>query len=468
MRHNTVMSTHPRQPGLSEQVAQCAQCVRAVAQGQSLATVMPQVPAGLRPGVQALTFRVMRQWGIARAVVALLAPRKPDPATAALLQTGVVLLLDALAAEDGVPLEPSTPRYAVHTVVDQVVEAAKSSRSLRSKAGFINGCLRSLMREARDFREKALQGTHNRTEARFNHQSWWVDRLKKDHPEDWERVLEADLRSAPMTIRVNRRQHSREAYQAALLDQGLESVPFGDDGLVLTHAVPVDRLPHFRSGACSVQDAAAQLAAPLLLNGLPVQDRPLRVLDACAAPGGKTAHLLELADLSLLALDVDPARCDRIGENLERLSLKADIRAADAARPDSWWDGQLFDAILLDAPCSASGIARRHPDVLWLRRGADIAALAAIQTQLLDTLWPLLRPGGRMVYATCSVFRMEGEDQARAFLERHNDARRIPAPGHLLPGKASDQGLMNDNSQSVYDGFFYAGFEKRSDGAALA
>jgi len=220
-------------------------------------------------------------------------------------------------------------------------------------------------------------------------------------------------------------------------------------------------LPGFAEGDVSVQDAAAQRAAPLLIGaGLP---RGARVLDACAAPGGKTAHLLELADLEVTALDSDPKRLTRVTETLQRLGLHARTVAADAGEPASWWDGTPFDAILLDAPCSASGIVRRHPDVRWLRRAADIAALTAIQARLLAALWPLLTPGGRLLYCTCSVFKAEGEHQIDAFLQRNPGARLAahPAsPGHLLPLADNGNDRPPPGPSPVADGFFYALIEK--------
>ena len=209
--------------------------------------------------------------------------------------------------------------------------------------------------------------------------------------------------------------------------------------------MPVQDIPGFTDGLVSVQDAGAQLAAPLLLQGLASQ-RPLEVLDACAAPGGKTAHLLEQGGVRVTALDIDAQRCERIEANLQRLGLSAKVLAADAGEPARWWDGAFFDAILLDAPCTASGIVRRHPDVRWLRRESDVDQLATVQARLLNTLWPLLRPGGRLLYCTCSVFKAEGQDQIDAFLQRHGDAAPLAAPrspGHLLP--------LPDNG----DGFFY-------------
>jgi 16S rRNA (cytosine967-C5)-methyltransferase len=205
------------------------------------------------------------------------------------------------------------------------------------------------------------------------------------------------------------------------------------------------------------------MAAPLLLQGLPVpQGRRLRILDACAAPGGKTAHLLELCDAQVTALDVDPVRCERIGQTLARLGLRAQVVVADAGQPPAWWDGAPFDAILLDAPCTASGIVRRHPDVRWLRRESDIAALAVTQARLLAALWPLLAPGGRLLYCTCSVFRAEGEQQVAAFVARHKEALLLPSPGHLLPMPSANTGGLPDNLASEHDGFFYALLEKHS------
>jgi 16S rRNA (cytosine967-C5)-methyltransferase len=243
--------------------------------------------------------------------------------------------------------------------------------------------------------------------------------------------------------------------------------PLAQAAVVLAQPAPVEALPGYAQGWFAVQDTAAQMAAPLLLDGL---SGPLRVLDACAAPGGKTAHLLvhaQTAGLSIevLALEVDAARARRIHENLARLHSGANVqvRVADAAAVPQWWDGEPFDAILLDAPCTASGIVRRHPDVRWLRRETDVAALVATQQAFLEALWPLLRPGGRMVYCTCSVFRAEGQAQVQAFLQRHTDARQGAAPGHLLPQTGRTPGCMTDNPPGGNDGFFYARLDKVSD-----
>lgn len=438
---------------LAEQLAAVARAVAAVRQGRSLADVLPGIDARLRPGVQALTFLTLRHGGETQALLALLARRAPPAPVAALLEAALALLIDAGAG------------YAPHTVVDQAVRALGALRA-PGLAGFVNACLRRFLRE----RDALLARAHADPVGRWNHPAWWVQRLKRDHPDHWAAALAADGEPAPLVLRVNRRRVSRDAYRERLAAQGWVADPIGDDGLVLAEAVPVERLPGWADGDVAVQDGAAQLAAPLLLGeGLPAG---ARVLDACAAPGGKTAHLLERADLTLWALDADPRRCERIHETLRRLRLPtpgAEVRvlAADAGTPADWWDGRPFDAILLDAPCSASGIVRRHPDVRWLRRGDDIARLAATQRRLLDALWPLLAPGGRLLYATCSVFRAEGADVVAAFRAAHPEAQALPAPGHLLPGgivadpSPVAQAIVSahaigDNARRGMDGFFYA------------
>ncbi|WP_371130276.1 16S rRNA (cytosine(967)-C(5))-methyltransferase RsmB [Hydrogenophaga sp.] len=445
-------------PSLAAQLRHTARCVLAVEQGRSLSDVMPQVNAELRPGVQALTFHVLRHLGTARALVGKLVQRKPEPAVMALLSSAVALLLDgpSAVAADGMPVtQPVGPHYEPHTVVNQAVDAARQDRSTQRQAAFVNACLRRFLRE----RKALLHSVAQLPVARWNHPVWWIERLQRDHPEHWAAILEANNQPGPMTLRVNRRKTTRARYQQALQAVGVASTPVGSDGLVLDVPQPVERLPGFAQGHVSVQDAAAQMAAMLLLNGRAWAPTD-RVLDACAAPGGKTAHLLERADLDLLALDVDERRCERVHDNLQRLGLQAEVRCADAARPAKWWDGRAFDAILLDAPCTASGIVRRHPDVRWLRRASDVDPLVAIQHTLLEALWPLLKPGGRLVYCTCSVFRAEGAHQVSAFLERHTDAVSRPSAGHLLPGLAAPLGEFNDNPPGEYDGFYYARIDK--------
>jgi 16S rRNA (cytosine967-C5)-methyltransferase len=343
--------------------------------------------------------------------------------------------------------------YDSFTLVNQAVEAAKRSPHMRGQAAFLNACLRRFLRE----RAHLLATTDQDAVALWNHPLWWIARLQKEYPTQWQAMLLADNQQAPMVLRVNTRQVSVVQYQKALAEVGLAAHRVGLAGLSLARACSVQQLPGFAKGWVSVQDGAAQLAAPLLLDGWAL--RPgLKVLDACAAPGGKSAHLLELAQCELTALDVDALRCERVVQTLARLGLTARVCVADAAQVSTWWDGALFDAILLDAPCSASGIVRRHPDVRWLRRAADVAQLAAIQERLLARLWPLVKPGGRLLYVTCSVFKAEGEDQINAFLARHPQAHLRPS-APLLATQGADRPVV-DNSPGDYDRFYYALLEK--------
>lgn len=436
---------------LSDQLAATARTLMAVEQGRSLTDALAKVPARLRPGAQALAFHALRHWGEAGALIALLAERPPEGAARALLGLALTLLLPQAAGGNA--------SYAAHTVVDQSVQALEQLRLPQGLAGFVNACLRRYLREQEALLAEAAQDA----QARWNHPFWWVQRVRRDHPQHWQAILAANNQPAPMVLRVNRRRVARDGYLEQLRAQGLRAEPVGMDGIELAQAVAVERLPGWEQGHCSVQDHAAQLAAPLLLDGAGLPPGG-RVLDACAAPGGKTAHLLECAELELTALDVDPQRCERIRDNLQRLGLQADVLAADAAETARWWDGRAFDAILLDAPCTASGIVRRHPDVRWLRRPGDIAQLAAQQLRLLEALWPTLRAGGRMLYCTCSIFKAEGEQQIKAFLQRHPDAQLLPSPGHLMPGEpaaALPGGIAGLDNQGGMDGFFYALLFKR-------
>lgn len=414
--------------------------------GASGTAALERLDAGLRPGVQALVFHVLRALGRAQALRRLLAPRPPPPAVDALLCTALALGWQAQDAP-----------YEVFTLVNQTVEAAKRSAGTRAQAAFINACLRRFLRE----REALVAATNADPVAVWNHPAWWIERLKKDHPSNWQRILQANNRPAPMTLRVNARQSDVAAYLQTLAHAQIPAQAAGPHGVTLARPMPVQEIPGFLQGQVSVQDAAAQMAAPLLLQGL-AHVAGLRILDACAAPGGKTAHLLEIADCDVTALDIDPQRCERIGQTLARLGLHAHVLAADAGQPDAWWDGRPFDAILLDAPCTASGIVRRHPDVRWLRRESDVAQLAAIQARLLATLWPLLKPGGRLLYCTCSVFRAEGDGQIQTFLAHNTQARLLPSPGHLMPYFGFGGDTVPDNRDSDHDGFYYALLEKRA------
>jgi 16S rRNA (cytosine967-C5)-methyltransferase len=455
-RYDRPVRTAPSPP-LSRLLLSTADAVAAVRAGRSLTDALARVPAELRPGTQALAFRVLRALGAALVVRQALAPKTPPPVVDALLLSALALMWPG---DDPAP-------YAEHTLVDQAVAAARDRAP--AAAGFVNAVLRRFTRE----REAQVAAARHAPLAAFNHPLWWIERVKQDWPRQWQAILETSQRHPPMTLRVNARRCSGAAYQQRLAASGraalrLEDPVFAGQALVLADPCPVGELPGFAEGDVSVQDAAAQRAAALLLGDVPSSGasgdagptRPplragARVLDACAAPGGKTAQLLERADLDLLALDSDPQRLLRVQETLQRLHLRAELKCADARDPARWWDGRPFDAVLLDAPCTASGIVRRHPDVRWLRRPDDVVALSRVQGELLEALWPLVAPGGRLLYATCSVFRAEGADRIEAFLQRHA-ARGVsldPAsPGHLLP--------LADNGRSSgappEDGFFYA------------
>ncbi len=427
-----------------------ADAVAAVRAGRSLTEALSALPLERRAGAQALAFAVLRSWGAAQAARRALAPRAPAAWIDALLTSALALAW------------PHAERsYADHTLVDQAVQAARARSP--AAAGFVNAVLRRFLRE----RAQIVQAVSSQPEGRWNHPRWWIDRLRTDWPSHWQALLAVAQQHPPMTLRVNARRLTGVQWLRALEASGrsgrvLDDPALGGQAVVLDAPCPVQDLPGFSQGWVSVQDAAAQRAAPLLLQA---PDRPRlragsRVLDACAAPGGKTAHLLELADLEVWALDRDASRLARVQHTLERLGLQARCLAADAGDPSAWWDGRPFDAILLDAPCSGSGVGRRHPDIRWLRRPGDLVTLAREQDRLLDSLWPLLEPGGRLLYATCSVFRTEGADRIDAFLQRPMaaDATLDPAsPGHLLglPDNA-DTSVAGQPAAAGADGFYYA------------
>jgi len=345
-------------------------------------------------------------------------------------------------------LHTSAPPYAV---VDGAVRAtARMGRS--SARGFTNAVLRGFLRR----REDVLAEVADDPEARFSYPLWWIERVRGEYPECYEAILDAGNARPPLALRVNRHAMARDEYLAVLAAQGIEAQPIGDAGVIVTRARPVAELPGYAHGVFSVQDAGAQLAAPLL--GL---KDGMRVLDACAAPGGKTTHLAELARIELVAVDVEAERLERVAQNLARLGLTARLAVADAANTSAWWDGQRFDRILIDVPCTASGVVRRHPDIKWLRRESDIAAFAAQQRRLLDALWPCLARGGKMLYATCSIFGEENEHQVAAFVESRADVRREAI---VLSGAHGEGGQLlpvGPRAEHNHDGFFYALLQKR-------
>jgi 16S rRNA (cytosine967-C5)-methyltransferase len=368
--------------------------------------------------------------------------KKRDSVINALLAVGLFQLYDT--------------RIPDHAAVSQTVEAARQLRRPKL-AGLLNACMRRFGRE--NIAEQAVADE----QARWNHPQWLLETLRKDWPADYEAILEANDSRAPMWLRVNSARQSAAAYLARLADDDktaelLEGIP---DAVRLTEPCSVEELPGFMDGDASVQDAAAQIPARWLMA-----DRPMRVLDACAAPGGKSGHLLELggAGFELTAIDSDARRIERVRENHARIGLDATIVVADASKPREWWDGRPFDAVLLDAPCSATGVIRRHPDIKLLRRASDIDDLSALQGAVLSALWQVLAPGGRLLYVTCSVLAMENDGVVQGFLETNDDAvedsvlpnnnirdlmRRKACGYQVLPGTA---GL---------DGFYYACLVKK-------
>lgn len=327
-------------------------------------------------------------------------------------------------------------RAPAHAVVHNAVTAAGEGW----RRGLANAVLRNFQRRRAELEKLADE----QPRARWSHPDWWIAKLQAEHPAHWEGILEASQQHPPFTLRVNCRHGDVASYLQRLAEAGLPARQTGPDAITLDKAVPVHTLPGFDVGDVSVQDAGAQWAARLL-DAQPGE----RILDACAAPGGKTGHVLERADVILTAVDADVARLARVEENLNRLQRSATLIQGDAAQPETWWDGRPFDRILADVPCSASGVVRRNPDIKWLRRPDDIAQFAAQQVVMLEALWRLLAPGGTLLYATCSVFNEENDGQVRAFLARHaGDAERCP-----LPEPLSDGSLL---PAAEHDGFFYA------------
>lgn len=349
------------------------------------------------------------------------------------------LLLAAL----GELLEDREPAAAViHASVD-------ATRALQQPhlTRLVNGVLRGWQREGQRI-ESALP--HD-PPIRFGYPDWIIDALRRDWPQDWQRILEFGNTPPPLWLRVNRHRSDRQTLAACLTEAGhsVELPPQFPDALRLEHSARITELPGFAEGLFSIQDAGAQAAVELL----ELEDGQ-RILDACAAPGGKAAHVLERARVALTALELDPERAVRIGHGFTRLGLRGTTIVGDATQPDAWWDGTPFDRILIDAPCSATGVLRRHPEIRWLRRPTDIDANVALQRAMLDALWPLLAPGGLLVYASCSILHAENRDPMESFLDRHADAVPVDAaPAEAVRCGAGSQILPGSLDR---DGFFYA------------
>ena len=420
---------------------------------ERLTGAAPGLPAASVRAVRDMAYGTMRRYGLLRWVAGRLNSKRPLPLLGALQVAGLAQLLDG--------------RRAPAVVIDQAVAAAHrlpDGLGNRFSAGFVNATLRRFERE----RDRLFEAADRDPEARHGHPAWWIERVRAACPDDWAGVLARSLTHAPLTMRVNRRRGSVAEASARLSVAGIAHRRVGEEALVLDDALPVERIPGVADGALTVQDVGAQLAAQIL--------RPAageRILDACAAPGGKTTHLLQRADCAVLALDVDARRIGRIGENLAREGLPqqpdwppagwgACVRVADAADPSAWWDGQPFDRILLDAPCSASGIVRRHPDVPWHRQRRDLATFAERQRVLLEALWPLLKPGGTLLYVTCSIFPEEGEGVISAFCSQRADLVRQAVTASWSDGQQGvAQLLPSDTAAREHDGFFYALLSKQ-------
>jgi len=426
--------------------AEAAKAIDAVVtDGRSLDAVLAETGAGISPAdrslVRMLCYGTLRYHWRLRAQLRQLVDRplqSRDSVIESLLAVGLFQLSDT--------------RVPDHAAVSTTVEAAKFLRRPKYK-GLINAVLRNYLRQDMQNQQPADD------ESRFNHPAWLIRRLQADWPEHWQQILAANNDRAPMWLRVNHRHMTAAHYIREFVPEGHE-LQGVDQAVRLAQPLPVEELPGFSDGQVSVQDAAAQLAAPWLLAG-----GGQRILDACAAPGGKTGHLLELMapDAALTAIDKDPSRLQSVEQNLARLQLAATVMAGDASNTKDWWDGEPFERILLDAPCSASGVIRRHPDIKLLRRETDIAKLAVLQRAMLDALWAVLRPSGRLLYVTCSVLAEENDALVGGFLAAHDDARE-------------DRALHNNNIRDLMrektcgfqvlpgtqglDGFYFACLEK--------
>ena len=427
-------TSHLPEDSLGYAIFTSAQLIANVVSGTTLTeglttlwATRPQTPAGVRGAVLDLTYGTLRDYGRQDFILDRLL-QKPLPEPVQSILRVALYRLDSHAD-------------TAHTVVNQAVDAAATCLDGKFK-GVVNGVLRNALRQM-DALNKAADTD---MVAEHRHPPWWIRRLKSQYSAEWRDILRAGNSHPPMALRINVLRSNLEDTLLSFADAGLGVRQLTNGALLLERPVPVSRLPGFAEGCISVQDAGAQFAAQYL-----DVDDGQRILDACAAPGGKTAHILEIADVELTALDADPLRARRVTENLQRLGLEATVKHADCRDLTGWWDGRPFDRILADVPCSASGVVRRNPDIKWLRRASDIAHFASQQAEIIDALWQVLAPGGKMLYATCSVFSEENREQMADFAARHPDCRRLPVNGQLdcqyLPS-------------SEHDGFFYALLEK--------
>jgi len=422
-----------------------AMALSSVMSGQSLNQILPllenRVAAEDRGFLRDLTLGSCRHFQRLNALVKMLLKNpfgEEDQDLHALMIIGLYQLV----------IQNKAPHAAVHATVDVCEELGKGYAK-----PVVNACLRRYGREY----EALLPPLDDNPVTATSHPKWLVKMLSKAWPDEWQAILQQNNERPPLCLRVNLKHSSRDVYLQRLTDAGIAATKaeFSDVGIYLAESCDITQLPGFADGDFSVQDEAAQLAAQLLAP----KDGE-RILDACAAPGGKTCALLERADASVVALDIEESRLGRVHENLDRLQLKADVVCADMADTDDWWDGQLFDAVLLDAPCSATGVIRRHPDIKLLRRREDIEQLEQVQSQLLQTAWSLLKPGGRLLYATCSVLPQENSSQVRAFADTTHDLKLQTLD--FCWGSACNAGRQLFPQQHGHDGFYYALMTKKA------
>lgn len=424
---------------IAQQIA--ANAVSQVITGRNLTIALPQALATFpkatmqqRGAAADLSYGTLRYLGEINAYLDLLLSKPiTDSAVMGLLQVALYQLLHDKAE--------------AFTIVNQAVTAAQHSKRTWAK-GLVNAVLRNFIRQ----KDTLVSKLTDNEVAEFSYPQWWINKVHKQYPQQWRDILCIGNTHPPMTLRINRRKITVDDYLTKLADQGIDAVHLGGVAIQLQIPLPVEKIPGFSDGLVSVQDAGAQLAAELL------SVKPnMRILDACCAPGGKTGHVLECAEVDMLAIDSDAARLERVQSNLKRLQLNATLRVGDASRPEAWWDGKPFDRILADVPCSASGIVRRHVDIKWLRREADIKSFTSQQAKILPSLWQLLNKNGLLLYVTCSIFEEENQAQITQFLSNHADAT-------LLPPELVYNHISHQHGQLIpsttHDGFFYALLQK--------
>lgn len=421
----------PRGANLCDAILASVQLLGSVREGVSLTESLAQISVDQRPVAQSLSYTTLRNVPVLQWAMSHFIHKKLDTSVEDILLVAASTLLPK-----------SANKYATHTLVNEAVKAAASSTKTKAAKGLVNAVLRRLIEHPEYLNVEAKQAIEF-------YPSWWIRRLKKNYPRDWQQILEVNRTPAGLFLRINPNQYTKDEYLKELQEQGIstidipnviqQQVPFA---IALAGSTPVTKLPGFDVGAVSIQDLGAQrvghLAQPQ--NGQ-------RVLDACAAPGGKSTHLLELAKIDLTALEIDPKRIERVKENLLRSGEIATLIIGDASNLQTWWKGEPYDLILADVPCSATGIIRRHPDILYLRREEDFVNLRRLQRKIISELWKTLKPGGRFIYVTCSILPEEGEDQCQWFVDHHTDALRLECIGQAPP-------------TSWGDGFFYGAFTK--------